>query len=98
MSIIDVESARAAFEASTDFTVGLEEEFALLDPRSLEMVRSKIGDQDPEDYFGFEVRSVGFNPAQEPPDSSHYLPDDLPPGTTSTEWGLAEIPGEESLA
>ena len=38
MSIIDVESARAAFEASTDFTVGLEEEFALLDPRSLEMV------------------------------------------------------------
>ena len=38
MSIIDVESARAAFEDSTDFTVGLEEEFALLDPSSLGLV------------------------------------------------------------
>jgi glutamate---cysteine ligase / carboxylate-amine ligase len=28
-------TARAVFEASTDFTVGLEEEFALLDPRDL---------------------------------------------------------------
>ena len=35
---LDLDSARAAFEASTDFTVGLEEEFALLDPRDLELV------------------------------------------------------------
>ena len=35
--VIDLDTARAAFDASTDFTVGLEEEFALLDPRSLEL-------------------------------------------------------------
>jgi carboxylate-amine ligase len=32
---LDLTAARAAFDASTDFTVGLEEEFALLDPRDL---------------------------------------------------------------
>jgi carboxylate-amine ligase len=35
--VLDFDTARAAFDASTDFTVGLEEEFALLDPRSLEL-------------------------------------------------------------
>ena len=35
--VIDLDTARAAFDASTDFTVGLEEEFALLDPRTLEL-------------------------------------------------------------
>jgi glutamate---cysteine ligase / carboxylate-amine ligase len=35
---LDLESARAVFAESTDFTVGLEEEFALLDPDSLDMV------------------------------------------------------------
>ena len=35
---LDLESACAAFEESTDFTVGLEEEFALLDPTSLGLV------------------------------------------------------------
>ena len=35
---LDLDTARAAFEASTDFTVGLEEEFALLDPESLDLV------------------------------------------------------------
>jgi carboxylate-amine ligase len=34
----DLDTARAAFDASVDFTVGLEEEFAILDPESLEMV------------------------------------------------------------
>ena len=34
----DLDSARAAFDASTDFTVGLEEEFALLDPVELGLV------------------------------------------------------------
>jgi carboxylate-amine ligase len=32
---LDLDTARAAFEASTDFTVGLEEEFALLDARDI---------------------------------------------------------------
>jgi glutamate---cysteine ligase / carboxylate-amine ligase len=33
--VIDLDTARACFGASTDFTVGLEEEFALLDPGDL---------------------------------------------------------------
>jgi carboxylate-amine ligase len=36
---LDLETARAAFDASTDFTVGLEEEFALLDPIELGLVQ-----------------------------------------------------------
>ncbi len=32
---LDLDNARAAFDASTDFTVGLEEEFAVLDPVEL---------------------------------------------------------------
>jgi carboxylate-amine ligase len=35
---LDVDTARAAFAESTDFTVGLEEEFALLDPGTLDLV------------------------------------------------------------
>ena len=35
---LDLDTARAALDASTDFTVGLEEEFALLDPAGLGMV------------------------------------------------------------
>ena len=37
------DTARAAFEASTDFTVGLEEEFALLDPATLGLVAAVRG-------------------------------------------------------
>jgi glutamate---cysteine ligase / carboxylate-amine ligase len=35
----DLDTARAAFDGSTDFTVGLEEEFALLDPDELGLVQ-----------------------------------------------------------
>jgi glutamate---cysteine ligase / carboxylate-amine ligase len=35
----DLDTARAGFDASTDFTVGLEEEFALLDPVGLGLVQ-----------------------------------------------------------
>ena len=35
---IDLHQARTVFESSTDFTVGLEEEFALLDPSTLSLV------------------------------------------------------------
>ena len=38
MTSLDLESAHVVFSESTDFTVGLEEEFALLDPESLGMV------------------------------------------------------------
>jgi carboxylate-amine ligase len=36
--MIDVAAARETFEASADLTVGIEEEFALIDPRTLELV------------------------------------------------------------
>jgi len=36
--VIDLATARETFEDSTDFTVGIEEEFALLDPGTLELV------------------------------------------------------------
>ena len=35
---IDLDTARATFDASTDFTVGIEEEFALLEPGTLGLV------------------------------------------------------------
>ncbi len=49
---IDLDSARAAFDASVDFTVGLEEEFALVDPGHLGLVQRfdelrKAADRDP---------------------------------------------------
>src|SRR5215207_827007 len=37
MSALDLDRARETFESSTDFTVGLEEEFAIVDPRTLEL-------------------------------------------------------------
>src|SRR3954454_1844417 len=37
MSALDLDRARETFESSTDFTVGLEEEFAILDPVTLEL-------------------------------------------------------------
>jgi carboxylate-amine ligase len=37
MSALDLDLARDRFESSTDFTVGLEEEFAIVDPGSLEL-------------------------------------------------------------
>ena len=35
--MLDMPRVREVFEASTDFTVGLEEEFAILDPRALSL-------------------------------------------------------------
>ena len=37
MSALDLDHARETFESSTDFTIGLEEEFAILDPATLEL-------------------------------------------------------------
>jgi carboxylate-amine ligase len=37
MSALDLDHARETFDSSTDFTIGLEEEFAILNPRTLEL-------------------------------------------------------------
>jgi carboxylate-amine ligase len=49
---IDLHAGLATFEEATDFTVGIEEEFAILDPGSLDMVPRyeelrRLADQDP---------------------------------------------------
>ena len=38
--MIDLAAARETFESSTDCTVGIEEEFALLDPETLRSCRA----------------------------------------------------------
>ena len=38
LTVIDLAAARETFEGSTDFTVGIEEEFALIDPETLLLV------------------------------------------------------------
>lgn len=35
---LDLERAREVFDASTDFTIGIEEEFSILDPESLDLI------------------------------------------------------------
>jgi glutamate---cysteine ligase / carboxylate-amine ligase len=37
MAALDLDSARETFESSTDFTIGLEEEFAIVNPETLEL-------------------------------------------------------------
>src|SRR3954462_13167435 len=37
MSALDLDRARETFESSTDFTIGLEEEFAIVNPATLEL-------------------------------------------------------------
>ena len=37
MSALDLDRARETFESSTDFTIGLEEEFAIVNPQTLEL-------------------------------------------------------------
>jgi carboxylate-amine ligase len=49
---IDLHTGLSTFEEATDFTVGIEEEFAILDPGTLDMVPRydelrRLGDQDP---------------------------------------------------
>jgi len=62
-------------------------------PFQMQQVREKTGHANPAEAFAFECRFADFRPLREPPDFSRYLPPDLPPGTTSDEWGLTEKPG-----
>ena len=42
--MLDMPRVREVFEASTDYTVGLEEEFAILDPRTLALDGEELFD------------------------------------------------------
>ena len=52
-SLLDLDVAREVFEASTDFTIGIEEEFAIVDPETLDLV-----DRYPELYEAAQTDEV----------------------------------------
>lgn len=66
---------------------------ATFTPYQRDQVRLHTGFDDPAEAFDLEMRHVGFRSAHTPPDFARYLPSNLPPGTTSDEWGLTEKPG-----
>jgi len=70
-------------------------------PSVLETFKQKTGSEDPEEYFGVEVRFVGLDLPPERAESSaherreafgHYF-QDLPAHAEITEWGTAHLPG-----
>jgi len=62
-------------------------------PAAYERFVQETGQTDPAEYFGMEIRYVGFRPPHELPDFTPYL-QRLPPGSRiSSEYGTAHIPG-----
>ena len=57
---LDMGRAREVFEASTDFTIGLEEEFAILDPATLELEHAFV------DLFTGRARKTTSSPSRRP--------------------------------
>jgi len=58
-------------------------------------MREKIDTDNYEDYFGIEIRRVGFKPAKEPPDFSPYYDRPLPEDTYFDDWGIPFVEGSE---
>lgn len=62
-------------------------------PAAYDRFVKETGHTDPAEYFGMEIRTVGFRPPRELPDFTPYLKK-LPPGSCiSSEYGTAHIPG-----
>ncbi len=62
-------------------------------PAVYDRLVKETGHTDPAEYFGMEIRYVGFRPPRELPDFTPYL-QKLPPGSCiSSEYGTAHIPG-----
>ena len=59
--LLDLGAAREVFEASKDFTIGLEEEFAILDPATLD-----LADRFPELYEAAQPDPVGAGRSRAP--------------------------------
>jgi len=57
-------------------------------------VKEKIGTYNYEDYFGIEIRRVGFRPAKKLPDFSVYY-DFLPENTCFDDWGIPYVAGSD---
>ncbi len=58
-------------------------------------MRDKIGTDNYEDYFGIEIRRVGFKPAKKLPDFSTYCDESLPEDTDFDDWGIPFVAGSE---
>ena len=58
-------------------------------------VHDKIGTDNYEDYFGIEIRRVGFKPTKKLPDFSFYYDDSLPKNTYFDDWGIPFVTGSE---
>lgn len=63
-------------------------------PHTLEEFRKHTGADDPSEYYGFEHRLVRWAKTKVPYDFAQFYPQGLPPGTTVTEWGEANTPGD----
>ncbi len=72
-----------------------------LTPPVMETFRRKTGRDDPEDYFGVEIRFVGLDvPPERESESARQRREafgryyhDLPANAEYTEWGTAHVPG-----
>ena len=67
--------------------------YAEFTPQQLNQLKAETGYDDPAEYFNYEMRAVDFEPSQQQPDYSGYL-GELPPGSTVTQWGVGEVPGD----
>ncbi len=67
-------------------------DFALgFSPYQLAQFRARTGADDPDDYFGTDIRGVKLGPTRLRTDFSAYV-GELPPGAYTDEWGKAHIP------
>jgi len=57
-------------------------------------LRDEMGIDNYEDYFGIEIRRVGFKPAREVPDFAKYYTN-LPPDTEFDDWGIPFVAGSQ---
>lgn len=65
---------------------------ALFTPPVLKTFQEKTGANDPEEYFGMELRRIRVRPTRKKVDFTPYL-SEFPPGTIIDEWGVGHAPG-----
>jgi len=58
-------------------------------------LHEKIGTDNYEDYFGIEIRRVGFKPTKKLPDFLSYYDESLPKNTYFDDWGIPFVTGSE---
>lgn len=61
-------------------------------PSLREEFKKRTGENDYEEYYGFDMRTFTYTPTEHQNDYSEYF-SKLPDGTTVDEWGVAYVPG-----